>query len=153
MIYCANCGKPCDKSHPSAIQSLEKGTDYLCAKCADRQRETTGQVFRYIILPIAAVLGVLYGIGWVVRELVPSVCGKLGIVGPVVSNIQGCVGLTLGLTVLIIGLKIVLKPWRRLKWYWQLLIVIVIWPAIVLPIAQFAFWGVGCIWNVIRGKK
>jgi len=159
MEYCKSCGKPCDRSHPAAVQTWldENGiakTQYLCPKCAEQSAATQMFFFKYLILPIAVVAGVVYAIVKVCSEYVPQFCGEtLGMSSQAVTYTQFGVGITLSLLVLIIALKIILKPWRRIKWYWQLLIIVVFWPAIVLPIASVLFELCGRLWGLVRGKN
>ena len=90
-------------------------------------------IFKYVVLPIALVIGVVKGMDFVVCQWIPSLCGSSFSVDTVAS-IQKGVSWTLSILLALLVLKIMLKPWKRLKIVGRIFLLIV-----VIPVVLFIF--------------
>ena len=132
MEYCASCGKPCGREYESAVQDLwDKRTKYLCKKCAEGQAKTQMFFIKYLVLPIALVIGALKGINFVVCKWIPSLLGS-SFAGDTVASIQNGVSWTLSILLALLALKVMLKPWKRLKIIGRIFLLIVVIPVVLI---------------------
>ena len=90
---------------------------------------------KYLVLPIALVVGVFIGtvkgMDFVVCEWIPSICGSRFAVDTV-AIIQSCVSWTLSILLTLLVLKVMLKPWKRLKIIGRIFLLIVVVPVVLI---------------------
>ena len=137
MEYCVNCGKPCGRTYRSSIQYNGQQTRYICEKCAEANFKVQAFIVKYLVLPIALVVGAVKGIRFIITEWIPSLCGS-NCSADTVAMIQTGASLTLSILLAWLALKVMLKPWKRLKLIWRILLLIVVIP-IVLVIFSVCF--------------
>ena len=134
MEYCASCGKPCGRSHRASVQSLSGPTRYLCDKCAEESCRSQIFVFKYMILPIGLIVAACVGIRKLVCEWIPTLCGSNFSAGTL-ANIQTGTSLALSILLALLALKIMLKPWKRLKTIGRIALLIVVVPVVLVIFA------------------
>ena len=131
MEYCVNCGKPCGRTYRSSIQYNGQPTRYICEKCAEANFKVQAFIVKYLVLPIALVVGAVKGIRFIVTEWIPTLCGSKFSADTVVI-IQNCASWALSILLAWLALKIMLKPLKSLKMIWRILLLIVVIPIVLV---------------------
>ena len=149
---CSSCDRPCDRSYKGALRRGWDDEGYLCEECAKQSATAQRFVLKFLVLPAVAIAGAIYVIRFVVHKLIPTLLGSSFSV-ETVANIQKYTGWTLIVLFVLLGLKIMLKPWRRIKLVWRIILMIVLPPLIILMLADGLFRLIGWMFSFLRKKK